>query len=67
MLYPYYADGRVSLATAVGKAPLVRLRWANLIMNSQDANWNPGIGGGEDSSYNGLLGVIRSLSITPDL
>ena len=67
MLYPYYADGRVSLATAVGKAPLVRLRWANLIMNSQDADWNPGIGAGEDSSYNGLLGVIRSLSITPDL
>ena len=67
MLYPYYADGRVSLATAVAKAPLVRIRWANLIMNSQDAEWTPGLGSGESSIHNGLLGVIRSLSITPDL
>ena len=67
MLYPYYADGRFSLATAVGKAPLVRLRWGNLIMNSQDAVWTAGVGSAEAEYQNGLLGVIRSLSVTPDL
>jgi hypothetical protein len=66
MLYPYYAEGRESLATAVGKAPLVRIRWGNLIMNSQDASWTGGMGGDEANYMNGLLGVIKSVSVTPD-
>jgi hypothetical protein len=67
MLYPHYADGREMLATAVGKAPLVRIRWANLIMNSQDANFVPGQGSDDYMDAHGLLGVIKSVSITPDL
>ena len=54
MLYPYYEQNSVALATAVSKAPLVRIRWANLLMNSQHAEWTDGQGDGGQYHEHGL-------------
>lgn len=75
MLYPYYYAPGSGLATTIAKAPLIRLRWANLIMNNKNANVNNGSDHHDDGTFynhddrleNGLLGVIKSLSCTPDL
>lgn len=69
MLYPYYYTDGINLATTVAKAPLVRIRFANLIMNTQKA-YVEGAASMSNADYtdeNGLLGVIKTLSCTPDL
>ena len=69
MLYPYYYTDGINLATTVAKAPLVRIRFANLIMNTQKALvYGDAPNGNRDyNDQNGLLGVIKTLSCTPDL
>ena len=72
MLYPFYYTPGSGMATTVAKAPLIRIRWANLIMNSKNAHVYPVATDGSAGNYDwahehGLLGVIKSLSCTPDL
>ena len=58
MLYPQYAD--VTSATSISKAPLIKIRFSNLIYDGAQSF-------GADASTTGLLGVIKNLSWTPSL
>ena len=58
MLYPQYAD--VTSATSISKAPLIKLRFSNLIYDGSQSF-------GADAATTGLLGVIKNLSWTPSL
>ena len=58
MLYPQYAD--IGNASTISKAPLIKLRFSNLIYDG-NATY------GADAARTGLLGVITNLTWTPNL
>lgn len=66
MLYPGYSGNPVSVdgqaivsANSISKAPLVRIKFANLIASAE--------ADGEDAKDGGLLGWIDGVSLTPDV
>ncbi len=66
MLYPRYeARSGAEISTTMTSAPLFKVKFANLITNMKSA-----VAGGKDgkatAATSGLLGVIPSLSYTPD-
>jgi len=58
MLYPQYTD--VGNASTISKAPLIKLRFSNLIYDGNQTY-------GASAATTGLLGVITSLTWTPNL
>ena len=58
MLYPQYTD--VGNASTISKAPLIKLRFSNLIYDGNQTY-------GASAGTTGLLGVITSLTWTPNL
>ncbi len=58
MLYPQYSD--VDNATSISKAPLIKLRFSNLIFDGSQTY-------GASAATTGLLGVITNLGWTPML
>jgi hypothetical protein len=79
--YPFYMSDSPELATTISKGPLVRIKFANLIMGNAHDTHSVMEGGDQlpadwyrrpdsfDTPANpkGLLGVIKSLSCSPDL
>tara|TARA_R110000824_G_scaffold59916_3_gene160511 strand:- start:410 stop:1252 length:843 start_codon:yes stop_codon:yes gene_type:complete len=58
MLYPQYQD--ITNASTISKAPLIKLRFSNLIYDGNQTY-------GADAARTGLLGVITNLTWTPNL
>lgn len=63
MLYPSYTTGdkRSLVATSLSAAPIVRIRFLNLIMNAESGE------GPAPAKSSGLLGRIGSFSFAPEL
>jgi len=66
--YPMYNE-TTTQATAIAKPPMVKIRFANLIINSESDHHRVSDGGGVDveaQNFGGLPGFIKSLSVTPN-
>ena len=68
MLYPAYKDP-YDVVSSLTKSPLIKLKFANLISDHSDpggGSFGTYTGGSANAREGGLVGVIKSLNITPN-
>ena len=68
-LYPGYSAEAMGRTANISRPPLVKMKFAQLVADHSTeagSSYSTGFGGTEEPSTGGLMGAIKSLSITPN-